>query len=371
MLIDIHPKPAITPSSCRRTDSPSTEISIQCPYTSRARFDACSQADGARFDKREVLSWTDTAAFPLLPSEGSAAVFAQIRKAPRLDLNRPGEWRARPYAELHATNDKKQNGGVIDVTSATRPKGHWPVFKGESFDLWEPDTGTYYGWANPKAALPELEQRRQSGRGRETSPFSEFARNDPRMAGGQKSLPCQKPRIAFRDVTRATDTRTVRAALLPGRAFLTNKAPYLLWPRGDERDQAYLLGVLASRPLDWYATCFVEINLNYHIFNPLPVPRPPRTSPFWQRAVALSGRLACPDERFAEFAEAVGVECGPLDPAEKQDMIHELDAVVAHLYGLDAAQLRHVFETFHEGWDFEDDLRATLLHFEKWKGRLT
>jgi len=43
--------------------------------------------------------------------------------------------------------------------------------------------------------------------------------------------------------------------------------------------------------------------------------------------------------------------------------------VVAHLYGLTEAQLVHIFETFHEGWDYEQRLRATLEHFAAWKGR--
>jgi hypothetical protein len=82
--------------------------------------------------------------------------------------------------------------------------------------------------------------------------------------------------------------------------------------------------------------------------------------------VALAGRLAAPDERFADWAAAVGVARGPLDAAEKQDMIHELDAVVARLYGLTAAQLAHIFETFHEGWDHGPRLDAVLKHFARW-----
>ena len=50
-------------------------------------------------------------------------------------------------------------------------------------------------------------------------------------------------------------------------------------------------------------------------------------------------------------------------------MIHELDAVAAHLYGLTEAQLVHVFETFHEGWDYQDRLDAVLRHFRNWRGR--
>ena len=51
-------------------------------------------------------------------------------------------------------------------------------------------------------------------------------------------------------------------------------------------------------------------------------------------------------------------------------MIFELDAVVAHLYGLNADQLKHVFATFHDKWDYHARLRAALAHFERWRARL-
>ena len=179
-------------------------------------------------------------------------------------------------------------------------------------------------------------------------------------------MPCFAPRIAFRDVTNRTNQRTVIACLVPPEVFITNKGPYLLWPRGDEKDQAFLLGILCSIPLDWYARRFVETNVNFFIINPFPVPRPERDDARWRRVVDLAGRLACPDERFAAWAEAVGGACGPLAADEKDDMIHELDAVAARLYGLGEAQLVHVFETFHEGWDYDERLNGVLRHFHTW-----
>ena len=83
----------------------------------------------------------------------------------------------------------------------------------------------------------------------------------------------------------------------------------------------------------------------------------------------LAGRLACPEERFAQWAVAVGVKCGPLSADEKEDMIHELDAVVAHLYGLSEPQLVHIFKTFHEGWAYQDRLDGVLRHFKEWRRR--
>lgn len=108
--------------------------------------------------------------------------------------------------------------------------------------------------------------------------------------------------------------------------------------------------------------------MDFFIINPFPVPRPTGDSPLRQRVIGLAGRLASPDDRFAEWAGRIGVAAGPMDPDEKRDHIRELDAVVAHLYGLTEPQLVRIFETFHEGWDYEERLRATLRHFRTWRG---
>lgn len=360
---DVHPQYTIGLVSLEKTSPKEDEtLPLRGPFASLERFRIGVTKDPVRFPIEEVLTWTDTAALPLLSTEESVEVFAQLRRAPRLDLNDGKSWRARPHIELHATNDKKH----MDLSKEC-PKGFWPVFKGESFDIWEPDRGTYYAWIDPEVARSVLQQKRLRGSKNRRSAFSEFPKP---WVQDDSTLPCFGPRVAFRDVSRSTDTRTVRAALLPPEIALTHKAPYFLWPRGDERDQSFLLGVLGSIPLDWYARRFVETNLTYHVFNPFPVPRPSRDDPFWQRIVTLAGRLACPDERFAEWAEAVGVEVGPLHPDEKEDMIAELDAVVAHLYGLTEAHLCHIFETFHEGWDYSDRLNAVLAHYHAWKSSL-
>ena len=210
--------------------------------------------------------------------------------------------------------------------------------------------------------LRELQRSRQRSAKLERSAFHGFSRqqlNDP------ETLPPHAARIAFRDVARATDSRTVRAALVPPKIFITNTAPYFVWHRGDEKDHAFLLGVLCSLPLDWYARRFVEIHLNYHVLDPFPVPRPSRGNPLWGRTVELAGRLACPDRRFARWAKAVGGEHGKFADEEKRGMIYELDAVVAHLYGLSEPQLRHVFETFHEGWELSQSFAAEFRHPNK------
>lgn len=346
-------------------------IHLRGPYTALSEFKAGISKEPESFTYAEIQQWNDTVSLPLLPTADSPGVFAQLRKSPRLDLNKAKEWRARPDRELDATNQKP----LMDLESKECPDGFWPVYKGESFNLWKPDTGIYYAWADPEPVLDFLQRKRLRAGNNRRSAHSEFP---PQYRQDRKTLPCYRPRIAFRDVTNRTNQRTVIVCLVPPNVFITNTAPYLLWPHGeeslyphsDEKDQAFLLGVLSSIPLDWYARRFVELHVNFFILSPFPIPRPPREDTLWQRVVRLAGRLACPDDRFADWANKVGVICGSMDEGEKEDHIHELDAVVAHLYGLSESQLIHIFETFHEGWDFESRLAGVLRHYQSWKARL-
>ena len=337
-------------------------LRIRGPYTSREQYDAGVAKPPVEIPTEEFRSWTGTAAFPLLPSPEALEVFLKLRAHLRLDAD-IDDWHARPVTELHATNDKKHM--ILDPGSTT---GLWPVYGGASFDLWNPDTGQYYAWADPKHITNVLEQKRLRQQRNRRSAFSAFS---PEWAADPNTLPCQHPRIAFRLVSRATDTRTFRVALIPGNVVLTNAAPYLLWSRGDERDEAYLLGMLSSIPLDWYARRFVETNLNFHIFNAFPIPHPSRDHPLRQEVVKIAGGLAAVDDRFSSWAAAVGVKVGSVtDDEARADLIARLDACVALLYGLDKPDVELIFETFHETWDPAERLKRVFKHYNQIKKEL-
>lgn len=244
------------------------------------------------------------------------------------------------------------------------PDSCWLVYKGASFDLWHPDTGVYYASVDSTKITEHLQEKRERGHNNPRSPFSEF---EAEWIEDPLTLPCRQPRIAFRDITNRTNTRTVIAALVPGEIVITNQAPYLLWPCGTTRDEAFLLGVLSSMILDWYARCVVELHLNFHILNNLPIPDSDiNDNPVAARVVEIAGRLAAVDERYADWAVGVGIEVGSVhDEATKQDLICELDACVAHLYGLDECDLTVVYETFHEGADYSERHAAVLEHFRR------
>jgi len=71
---------------------------------------------------------------------------------------------------------------------------------------------------------------------------------------------------------------------------------------------------LSSRILDWLSRRTVETHVTFTIFNALPIPVAPPEHPGRQRIIQLAGRLAAVDDRYAEWAAAVGVEHGPVPP---------------------------------------------------------
>ncbi len=164
--------------------------------------------------------------------------------------------------------------------------------------------------------------------------------------------------------------------------MVVHLAPTVLWPHGARTDEAYLLGVLSSMVLDWFARRVVELHLTYDHFNALPIPRPELDDPdpcspglqLRDRVIHIAGRLATaePDHPgFREWAAAVGVEAGSIrSENEKNELIEELDAVVALLYGLDDADLRVIHDTFHASADYTERCRRVIRHCREWRQRL-
>ena len=230
------------------------------------------------------------------------------------------------------------------AASEPRPDEIWPVYSGKSFNLWQPDTGDYYDSVDAVSITAHLQGKRLSQSRTARSAFAGVASSLLRDAS---TLPCRRARIAFRDVARSTDTRTIVAALIPPDRVVVHKAPYLLGTAGSARDEAYVLGVLSSMPCDWQARRTVELVMSFEQLRLLCFPDPGEGDPVRDRVAEIAGRLAAADERFADWAAAVGVPVGSAnDPAIKADLIAELDACVAHLYGLDSDDLGVLYSTF-------------------------
>jgi hypothetical protein len=357
-VFDMEPRYTIALLSLVRGESYAGVVAMRGPYFSLDEYQSGVVLPAQRLPAEEFATWADGAPFPLLPQADSLAVFLKLRAHPRLD-RAGGDWEFVPLRELHATDNKSFfNFDLIN------PHGDLPVLTGASFNLWDPDYGAPYAYSKANEVLPWLQERRRRQIRNRSSAFYGMSAS---WASERSTLPCLHPRIAFREVARATDSRTLICSLVPPSRALVHKAPYLLRRRGTAADEAYLLGVLSSVPFDWYARRYVELNMAYGLLSSFPVPRPEKDDLHFNRVVEIAGRLAAVDQRYAEWAAEVGVPVGSVTTREaRNELIAELDAVVTHLYGLNQADVEHIFTTFHRGWDYRERLMAVLGHYDHW-----
>lgn len=314
-------------------------------------MDDYEQGKAVALDTDEFRSWSDSLLFPMLASSKDVEIYRHMLRHPRIGSSRT-DWIFRPVREIE-TEDKH-----LFATRKSHPD-MWPVYTGGSLDVWQPDTGKYYAWTDSAMITEHLYKKRLRQREHVKSAFYQFPLE---IANDPETLACLAPRLALRDVARATDRRTLRAALIPPRVIPQEKAPYLMRFKGDQKDEAYLLGVLSSRILDWVARRVVEAGMKFGVINLLPVPEVVHQHPGRVRVIQLAGRLGAVDDRYDDWANVIGVEYGPVLEDHAEDMMAELDACIARLYGLDEQQIRDLYATFHPTWDHKPWIEKVLEH---------
>jgi hypothetical protein len=265
---------------------------------------------------------------PLVSNQPEADLLGQLRVGTAFVYG-GGRWRCFPTRELHETDDKELWEGA---TSGR------PLWKGESFDQFDPH-------GHEARFCPETDdviaRARRSRPGAESTLARELSLTVRRAAAESEA---SHARVVFRDVTNRTNSRTVLAALAPSTTFLLNSAPYLVFVQGTDLDRACCLGLMNSVPFDWQARRYVETHVSYFILEGLRFPA--LDDDAYAAIATAAARLSCPDERFAAFAEATGVEVGPLHPEERDALRAEIDALVARAWDLDADDLETIFADF-------------------------
>jgi hypothetical protein len=329
--------------------SPGTEVSFGGPFASESSFRRGVSAL-ASVPVSEFLTWTDTAAFLAIADAKSVDVFRTMKRHHAFGRGGDG-WRLRPT-----------RGDLLTWRSIPRATEH-PVFlrSGRSFNIWDVDADS------PRAELDSHEFRRaylayltSAARNRRSAHFGRSYELD--------DLPIDRPRIATRWISRATDSRTCIVALLPPECATDDSASVMHLLEGGPRDEAFVLGVLASIPFDWQVRLLTEMNFTFEVLNAMGVPARDKSGALADRIVSVAGRLAAVDERYATWAAEVGVEVGTANAEPtKTELIAELDALVSLLYGLTPEQVKHVFATFHRGWDYTARLERVLAYYEQWK----
>ena len=349
----IHPQYSIALVTAQVGVPVAGSLVVTGPARNQREFAKCIAGEGVHVDLAALASWTPAPAadtvyeptweLPLLPTPTHVSVLAKLRRGVRFDrLQNPENQKfsraraASPHAIPYRELDEAKQRALF-----THPpgEGRIPVWKGRCFDRYMPHGNDPIGYGDKDKILSFLQNKRANSRVFRSLFTEEILSDDT-------TLPINSARVAFRDASRATDSITVRACLVPPDIPLTDTAPYLIASGWSAVAKAFVLGTMNSTSFDWLARRYLENHLKYFILNSLMFP-PPTNTP-WRDIGTLTARLSCLDDRFADFAAEASVECGPLTDAQRHNLRAEIDALVARAYGLTEDELRFIFTDFTE-----------------------
>jgi hypothetical protein len=291
------------------------------------------------------MSAPSSLSIPELRNEKQLEVFSWLYKNhPLLNDEKKG-WTVALLRELDRTNDS-------DLFRSDQ--AGWPLIEGKHFHQFLPN---YEKPIFTIAPRPGLERTRRHGE----------------YQGINKEIH-QTVRLAFREVASSTNVRSMIACILPPRCFsphtvvivLAKKDKTTLTGREYLQMTAYLAGLFNSMIFDFALRARSTMHASFFYVYQTPVPFS-LNEKCVKEITRISARLSSTDERYREFASALGVELGPLSMKERLELTARLNALVAKQYGLSRKQLGVVLDSFD---GFEEDEKLVNMKEVKWNDTL-
>ncbi len=161
-------------------------------------------------------------------------------------------------------------------------------------------------------------------------------------------LEYQQYRLAFRDVARSTDMRTMIATVIPPMNFAGNTA---ILSRDFTNKEELLFAVVAlnSFVCDFVLRKKVSAHCNMFYVYQTPIPRLTKADRPFQKIVERAAKLICTTPEFDDLAAEVGLGSytkGITDEVQRAQLRAELDGIIAHLYHLTETEFAHILSTF-------------------------
>lgn len=270
----------------------STTSSLKCFFMAHAPDSPLTRSrielDWARIERL----YPETLQLPEVASPVGLSVLEKVRMFPQFDAKSP--WGIDWMNELHRSGDDR-----LFSSDKTRV----PLLEGGLFHQFRWD------YSPPEIWLKERE----------------FAAHLDSKAGTSKQR--QSTRLAFREVARNTDVRTVIAARLPPGPGVAHTAWVERVGTLDPSNQTLLLGILNSLVVDWIARRSVGMHVTKEIMTSIRVPPPQAFMDYKEKIMKVVTNL-----------EEAG---GPYDAARAQ-----LDAIVARVYGLTPDEVAYLWTDF-------------------------
>jgi hypothetical protein len=161
-------------------------------------------------------------------------------------------------------------------------------------------------------------------------------------------LDYQQYRLAFRDVARSTDMRTMIAAIIPPMNFAGNTAIVSL-NFVNKSELLFAVSTLNSFVCDFVIRQKVSAHCNMFYIYQTPVPRLTKADRPFQKIVERAAKLICTTPEFDDLAAEVGLGShtnGITDEVQRAQLRAELDGIIAHLYHLTETEFAHILQTF-------------------------
>jgi hypothetical protein len=296
-----------------------------------------------------------TVAIPELKSPTDLMILEKALQFPLLGESLEGIWNVDFTNEFHMTNDS----GLF--SSSPRP-GRLPLLEGKAFHQFDHRWGKPRYWIDESEAIEALVKTRLRNLRKLGAP--------PELLEGitpeQFAFGHQTYRVAFRDVARDTDERTLIATVLPPRCFCPHTVNLeavffddftepdsisLNLTRLNNAERVYLAALLNSFCVDYLARMRVTAHCSIFIVDRLPVPRLDEKNRYFRPIVERAAQLICTTAEYADLwndfmATPWSPDLTATDATVRVRLRAELDSLVAHLYSFSEAELRHVLSTF-------------------------
>ncbi len=230
------------------------------------------------------------------------------------------KWNVKFSSEFHMTS-------ASHLFKTESGEGRLPLYEGKM--IWQ----FQHGYTDPRYWIDEKEGRTALlGRTKDTD----------------QKLDYQAYRLGFRDIARNTDTRTLISTIIPASLFCGNTIPLVIQPK-DPKELIFLMSVFNSICADWLIRQKISTHCNFFYMYQIAIPRLTEGDDSFAEIVERAAKLICTASEYDDLAEEVGLgshKNGITDPAERQQLRAELDAIVAHLYGITEKEFVHILSTF-------------------------
>jgi hypothetical protein len=260
-------------------------------------------------------------------NEGDIRIAEKMLQFPLLGEKIEGKWNLRLTQEINMTNDSH-------LFQQEPGKGRLPLYEGKMIHQFT------HLWGQPKYWIDEDEGRKALLKRNETD-------------RGQK-LDYQTYRLAFRDIARNTDSRTMIMTQLPKEVFCNHTLPTVVIKYGEQlkpdcQAELFFMSVMNSYVIDYAFRQRVTTHLTFFFIYQMPVPRLTSGDKYFWDIVQRATKLICTAPEFDELAQEVGLKShreGVTDETERAKLRAELDGIIAHLYGLTEAEFAYILTTF-------------------------